>query len=806
MNTQPTRPKVPIRADIAALCVTVVAAPLLLGGAFPWSVVAIAGLALAALATALWERRSAPSCVLDAVFVVMTLAWVWTCLQVMPLPAAVADALGLGSLEAAERLRGLSWAGTVPLTVSYDPGSTRLQIVVGISILAAFVAARLGGPSGLKPIAMATVASAVLLALVGLAHRASGVDALFGVYSPRFTAPHLLTPLMNNNHLGGVSSMGALIAVGLAAERAGRSRHLWIGASVLCASVVIWTLSRGAIGSLLFGLLGLGTWLSAGARGHRRRGAIPLTVTGAAIAGVFVFAGLEPILRRFESDGIDKLRAAMHGFRLLEGSTWWLGVGRGAFSATFVAKAGSLNRYTHPENLLVQWTTEWGVPIAVGVLVIVAWALWKRFRTTDEPIVAAVCIAIFALSLQNLVDFSLEMAGVVVIVASLLGVLLPVTKERSPRKSWRVSLVALGLFAIAFTALGPRVFRSDPQSIADELTRFMQADEEGAFQATLNRGLTLHPGEPAFALLAGTYAGMKKRPDATRWLSIAMEEAPGWAAPHVVAARLLYAEGRTDQALIEIREAEERQARGGYPLLCEILTRYPNMDYVERAAPSAELRINFLDGTASCPGLPVELLAQIDAKILTVEPTRTGPVLRQSHRLVTQGRADEATRLLDDAVQARLDDGRLRLALVRAHLSGGDPLQARAALEQARSRGIESRALLQAQARIETALGETDAMRATITRLRGQARGNVTLIAQSFMLQGELEASSGNIDEALAAYAAADEVSRATSALQQAAALALMSDRPTQARRFYQTLCKRAPGGPACEQEARLAE
>jgi len=744
--------------------------------------------------------------VLDAVFVVMAAAWVWTCLQVMPLPSALADALGLGSVEVAERLRGLPWAGTVPLTVSYDPGSTLLQIVVGISIVAAFLGARLGSSSALKPVAMATVASAVLLALVGLAHRASSADALFGLYSPRFTAPRLLTPLMNNNHLGGVSLMGALIAVGLAAERGGRSRHLWIAASVLCSSVVIWTLSRGAIGSLLFGLLGLGAWLSVRAQRHRRRGAIPLTVTGAAVAGVLVFSALKPILRRFETDGVDKIRAAVHGLSLLEGPTWWLGVGRGAFSAAFVARGGSLSRYTHPENLLVQWTTEWGVPIAVVVLVVVGWALWKRFRTTDEPLVAAACIAIFALSLQNLVDFSLEMAGVVVIVAALLGALLPVATERSPQGSWRLSLGALGLFAIAFVALGPRVLRSDPQSIADELTRSMQADEEAAFQATLNRGLTLHPGEPAFALLAGTYAGIRKKPDAARWLSIAMEEAPGWAAPHAVAARLLYAEGRTDQALIEIREAEQRQAHGGYPLLCEILTRYPDMDHVERAAPSPELRINYLDGTASCPRLPAELLAQIDAEILTVEPTRTGPVLRQSHRLVTQGRADEAISILDRAVQVRPDDGHLWLALIRTHLSVGDPIRARAALKQAKSRGVETRSLLEAQARIETALGDADTMRATITRLRGQARGDVTLIARSFMLQGELEASFGNVDEALAAYTAADEANRATPALQQAAALALRSDRPTQARRIYQTLCKRAPGGPACDQEARLTE
>jgi tetratricopeptide (TPR) repeat protein len=114
--------------------------------------------------------------------------------------------------------------------------------------------------------------------------------------------------------------------------------------------------------------------------------------------------------------------------------------------------------------------------------------------------------------------------------------------------------------------------------------------------------------------------------------------------------------------------------------------------------------------------------------------------------------------------------------------------------------------LLEAQARVEAALGQTEAMRATLTRLRGQARGEAYRIASSFILEGKLEASLGNIDEALAAYAAADVASPESGALQYAAALALRSGRPTHARRIYRTMCRREPDGRACAQEARLSK
>lgn len=336
MKAPITRPvtstRLPIAPDTALLCATIVLAPELFGGAFSWTIVVIASLSVASLGMAIWVRRAACRPVVDGLFVVMGTAWVWTCFQAVPLPSRLAGALRLASVRSAERLQDLAWVDSVPLTVSYDRGSTYLQILTGICILSAFIAARLGGPSGLKPLAVATVISAVLIGLVGFAHELAGVDVLFGVYSPRFTATRLLAPLMNSNHLAGFSLLGALVAASLAAQtREQERRTTWIVVSVFCTIVVAWTLSRGAVGAILFGFVLFAAWLAGTGRSDGRGAAVPVAVVAAAVAGVVAFAGLQPILDRFEQRDFSKLEVAARGLRLLDGSPWWLGVGRGAF-------------------------------------------------------------------------------------------------------------------------------------------------------------------------------------------------------------------------------------------------------------------------------------------------------------------------------------------------------------------------------------------------------------------------------------------------------------------------------------------
>ena len=336
MKAPITRPvtstRLPIAPDTALLCATIVLAPELFGGAFSWTIVVIASLSVASLGMAIWVRRAACRPVVDGLFVVMGTAWVWTCFQAVPLPSRLAGALRLASVRSAERLQDLAWVDSVPLTVSYDRGSTYLQILTGICILSAFIAARLGGPSGLKPLAVATVISAVLIGLVGFAHELAGVDVLFGVYSPRFTATRLLAPLMNTNHLAGFSLLGALSCrqPRCADTRASRGAPLDRGIRVLHDSRSMDPVPR-CDRRHFVRVRALAAWLAGTGRSDGRGAAIPVAVVGAAVAGVVAFAGLQPILTASNSGTLGKLEVAARGLRLLDGSPWWLGVGRGAF-------------------------------------------------------------------------------------------------------------------------------------------------------------------------------------------------------------------------------------------------------------------------------------------------------------------------------------------------------------------------------------------------------------------------------------------------------------------------------------------
>jgi tetratricopeptide (TPR) repeat protein len=203
--------------------------------------------------------------------------------------------------------------------------------------------------------------------------------------------------------------------------------------------------------------------------------------------------------------------------------------------------------------------------------------------------------------------------------------------------------------------------------------------------------------------------------------------------------------------------------------------------------------------------LPPELRAKIDVAILEGEPARATAVLRQARRLASEGRVEEARTMMKQALDHDPTNIDLWVAIIQEHLKEGDAETAGSMLASARSKGLEGRALIETQARIEAAQDQVDEMRATVTRLRGQARGDAALIARSFLLEGQLEGSLGNIDEALAAYGAADMAQPQTPALEYAAQLALRSGRPTYALGIYRTLCNRDPGGSACERETQLS-
>lgn len=755
---------------------------------------------------ALYAQDGVQPPVIDRLLLIMVGAWLWTCAQALPLPRWLAEALHLQSLQSASRLESVV-GFAVPLTVSVDPGETQAQIVVGIAILSAFLAGRLIEPRHPGSVARATALAAGLVGLSGVGHELLGATAVFGIHEPRFTNSRLLSPIMNNNHLAGFLAMGALIAIGLAADgRDKRARAFWVAVAAVSGSLVPWILSRGAIGVLVLGTGFLFVALKRRQVGEGG-GASGLALVVASAIGAAIFFALEPMVRRFEQQDVSKLEMAFSGFRLFGGSTWWLGVGRGAFSSAFAAMEGARLRVTHPENLLVQWTTEWGLPMAMLLMIALAITLWRRFRSIETATSLGLFVGLFALTAQNMVDFSLEIPAVAVVAAASLGALLAGKEDHSAdldaRRTQRRLVILGSALLLAWVLLAPRVIGGDTQSQADRLTRAMQVDDDAAFQRTLDEALKQHPTEPVFPLLAGAHALRRNDPKAPKWLSISMIEAPGWGSPHLLAAEWLTRRGRLDQALLEIREAESRTPGAARDLVCEVIRTHGDMAHLERAAPTNG-QVRFYDRAVSCVGIEEDLRAAIDARILMIEPTYVSAVIRRAKRLNAQGDPDQASTLLDAALSAHPDSHRLWVMLAQAHISAGQPERALVDLDRAVKQGIDGTELLAIRARVFAALGDRESMAATLTRLRGLAKGNGRMLAAARLLEGDLEASVGNVEGALEAYRSADHADPSSSALHNAALLALRSGRRRQAYQAYRELCRRDASSAACKRRDEI--
>ena len=166
----------------------------------------------------------------------------------------------------------------------------------------------------------------------------------------------------------------------------------------------------------------------------------------------------------------------------------------------------------------------------------------------------------------------------------------------------------------------------------------------------------------------------------------------------------------------------------------------------------------------------------------------------------------QAGKLVAKALAESPEDARLWVATIQAQLSEGDAKAARATLAEAKGVGLGDRTLIEAEARIEAAAGDAERMREVMTRMRGQSRGSAQQVAAAFIVEAQLEASLGNVDEAIAAYESAELAHPGGLALYYAATLALRSARPTYARRTFRKLCARDPQGRACAEEARLSE
>lgn len=804
------------RAAVAAMVVTVTAAPHLLGGAAPWAVGPITFASAVVAGLAFWAARRSDVAERPAPVALAILLGVGiTFLQTLPLPMELVRALAPETVTHVEHARALLEQPTAgPVALSRDPGATRQMFVHGLGVLAAFSGAWLLCVEGFRRWVVGAVAgSTLLIALVTLAHVAFGLDEVYGVYAPVYAEPELMSPLLNSNHLSGFLSMGVPVILGLALRQADAGRrYLGICLAVLVGATALSCLSRGGAAALLGGVVVFGV-MALAMRRRRGRGRGGWAATAGLAAGSFAVAAgaawtvAGPIIDEIGKGNTNKLdlaRAAAE-FSLRDP---WLGVGRGAFSAAFATVAQGEGRAVHAENFVAEWMVELGLPATALIVGVFAYAVARALRDLRSVERLGAAVGVLVIAAQNLVDFGLELPGIGVVAATLFAAAVAPRPERDsppPRHLRRLHMLRItplvavaGLVSAAL--VGPILQRDSLEGVRAELEAATGPGARPRFRATLERAVELHPAEPVVPLLAGAEAVLHDDPSAMRWLGRAMHLAPFWAAPHVQAARFLARAGHSDQALLEIREAATLAPRAPVDLACAMLELRPDAALLLRAAPPSEPhRAEFLEAAVRCLRDHPEQVERVDRAMLESDPSLVMPRARIATRRTQAGDPEAALEMLEPIVRAGTHRADVWTAWARAMIAVGRPSEVPPRLLDVERSADEPARVIEARARAAAAAGDPLGASEAVDALRGLAGGSARHLARAAALEAALARRMGNHAESLAHLQEARRLEPTPERIEQVARQAEALGAAAVAADAWRELCALRPDHPrAC--------
>jgi len=578
--------------------VTVCASALALGGAHV-TVALIAALALLvcgvrALQCGSMHRIPGPALVFAAL-------GAYSLLQSVPMPLGL---LGRLSPVAAEVWAKAPFPFGVRATIgsiSLDPGASSVEGAKWFAYAIAFwLAANFARRNGVVPIVALVFTSSLLVALATLGHTLAGATRVFGIYEPRL-GPGLnhIGPFLNPNCLAGYLTLGAMCGFGLIVSSKSHTRRcVWALGTAIVIGVEALSGSRGGLLALLVGAVMFAAicFFMQRSKGRHVQRYAWAAGAGALIAAVFFATmGVRDSWFELSDRDISKLRMARWVLPML-GDFPIFGVGRGAFESTFpVYKPIAGDQiFTNPENIIAQWSSEWGIvatAIAIGFLV---WQLRPARLGVGRSLTAtAAMLGVGALMLQNLVDFSLELIAPMLAVTVLIGG----CWGRHDTQIWRrrnaygavgaVALLSLAALSVclAFTrgrspvsleriALRQQFSVTQPRSPA-----------ERALWSRLHAAIARQPAEPYFPRLGAVLALRDGTIEPLPWIEQALERGPMDSRTHWILAQTLYLHRHLDQALLEARLSVEYDGALASRVGATVARWAPKLEAIERAAP-----------------------------------------------------------------------------------------------------------------------------------------------------------------------------------------------------------------------------
>jgi O-antigen ligase/tetratricopeptide (TPR) repeat protein len=589
---------------VAALVTSVFA----IGGAHRYSVIAIGLLSATALILQVTSQRRlarrSPLLVLLAVAVGLTV------IQLVPFPAGL---MGVLHPEAHELIdEGATLAGNgapTLLPLSLDPPGTLFELVkLGSYLALAYVVLRMAASERGRVRILTAVALVIGAAAgIGFIHKLLQARSLYGLYQPRYAYAEFLGPLLNRNHFASLLAAGTLVSAGLATrERIPLAHRIsWGACGVLCLVESLLIQSRGAavgvaLGMGVFGgLLVLQRWQQESSRKNRRpdlaKVTIPATIVVLCALTMVVFfsaGGVSEQLTATTAAEITEPHSKFVAWRsaaTLIGESPWIGVGRGAFEPAFtrVHPSSGFLTFSHVENEYLQAVVDWGIPGALALAAIAAWAAMLILRRWNGgPLAASGLGVLVAVSAHSVVDFGLELPGLAVpimmVVATLTHVpIVEMKPERGARaRLWRggAALLLVAAAVLLATPLG-RTLHEDHNDLSDNSPPPL---------ADAREAMDRHPVD--YLSTAYVAAGMFRAGDVAGkyLLNHALLLHPTHPELHRLGAQMLAHSGRPAQALIEYNLAIT-SSNNPVLLVREMVRMFPKPDDAIKALPVRHL-------------------------------------------------------------------------------------------------------------------------------------------------------------------------------------------------------------------------
>jgi O-Antigen ligase len=634
--------------------------------------------------------RVGASAILPAVFVLIC------ALQLVPLPASIRNAIDPAGGEllanALEPIRGH------PL--SLDTPSTWRELGKAAAVLAVFLFAYHLGAGRRAPRRMIyTVAGAGIVALLlGLGHAAIGEKSIFGVFE---TGSKLLVvgPFVNRNHTAEFLELAAFACLALALLA--RNRWIvwgWLAGAMALAAGAISTLSRASVlalaaGGLAFAVLVRGGGGDGNPTQHRtmslKKVLLVATLGAVVLAGAL---GAGALMDRLTTADLNReARPSLWADAVSVVRAHPAGIGKGAFEYVYpvyqnpqAIKAAASTRFAFVENGPLQLLIDTGWAGVVLILVAAGFLIRELVHSGLGRAEAALVAGAVAVLAHNLLDFGLEMSGIAVPFAAILGTAAGrVRPSESARTRGTIGLPLLAIAGLAAGIISLALPMSRDFDAAFSQPRGVKQRIELAREAQ-----RVHPVD-YFYVLAEAVAQPLRANDAHHSprltsLNRALRLCPNCSSVNEEVAETLWDLGLHGQALAQFREMIRRDSSPGHETLGSAIGELRR----KRASPEEVALLDVGD-----PAIRIAIADELTARGV---PKRALQLLSQIPTLYTTTTPYFAAKYQADVAGSDLDAAAVTLSIWQANEPTAARLySARADLAQRQQRPEEATAILE---------------------------------------------------------------------------------------------------------------